>query len=806
MALNRDAAFRLKVNVDGANQISAFSRSLKGLEGTAQLSKTQLGQMNIQINRMAREAGNTTAGIRQHIAALTALRDRVELNSKAYQRLGNDIDRLQAKLRAASAVPAASAGGTSTLQELQALSGRIAAVAATATGLALASRSIIDAGVAAVESERRLRSLSAGFDDFTRVQLTAAQAAQKFGITQTQANQEFAQIYARLRPIGLSLEEITAVYNGFNTAAKLSGTTATEASAAFLQLSQGLGTGVLRGEELNSVFEQTPVVVQAIAKEMNVAVGDIRDLAKEGKITSDIVIEALRSIEVDGADKLNEALKGPAQQIKNLAIAVSDLQVAISDLALPAFVGVVGNLTQKINDAVSITNNLGDAWKYVTRQLGFVAAGFENLINLAKITPPGLVFQFLQGVLPTTRNIVGGLAASQRIAEQQEFIGPKAPEFFGPGGAPSASLPSRPRRPAAGGGGGSKKSAKDEIREISQAELDASRKLNAARVADNQLLEAQAQFELSILELEKQKLGVRAKLRAEGDAANRLLLAEISYAQEVGRAVGESFREQIQKQQELNRVVEDLQIKTGEITKEKAQQLMIDRELEAIIQRFPGLTDEQIIKLRDLITASKEVKDSFKDTFQESLKQYYESLQNFGGQVAGAVQGAFQGLEEQLTSFVTTGKANFRDLANSIIADIARIAIRQAIIKPLLGGLGNLFDLKFANGGVFAQNGIQPFARGGIVDRPTLFPFAKGIGLMGEAGPEAILPLRRGSDGRLGVEANNGGGGVNVTVNVDASGTTAQGDQGRAGQFARAISEAVKNEIVIQKRPGGLLA
>ncbi len=775
MALNRDAAFRLKVNVDGANQISAFSRSLKGLEGTAQLSKTQLGQMNIQINRMAREAGNTTAGIRQHIAALTALRDRVELNSKAYQRLGADIDRLQAKLRAASAVPAGgAAGGGGALAGLQALPGKLAAIAAATAGLVVVTRSIVDTGVAAVESERRLRSLSAGFDDFTQVQFAASEAARKFGITQTEANREFAQIYARLRPIGLTLEDITTVYNGFNTAARLSGTTATEASAAFLQLSQGLGTGVLRGEELNSVFEQTPVVVQAIAKEMGVGVGQIRELAKEGKITSDIVIEALRSIERDGSSKLEEALKGPEQQFRNLNIAVEELKLTAADFALPAIISGVQGLTS----AVKFLND-------IVRSVDW------NLIGSAIAQAGPLI---AGGGLPDMP------PAGQRRITRQQFGPALTPDIVA--GARARDAAGRPRLPAAAVGG-SKKSAKDEIREISQAQLDASRKLNAAQVAENQLLQAQAQFELSILELNNQKLGTRAKLRAEGDAANRLLLAEIDYAKEVGAAVAQRFREQIQSQQDLNRLIEDLQIKTGEITKEKAKQIAIDRELDNIIQRFPALIDEQIFKLRDLITVSKEVKNSFKDTFEESLQQYYDNLQNFGGQVGQAVVGAFQGMEDALVDFVTTGKANFRDLANSIIADIARIAIRQAIIKPLVGAL---FPNLTANamGNVFAQNGIQPFARGGIVDRPTVFPFAKGIGLMGEAGPEAIIPLKRGPDGKLGVAG--GGGSMSIVVNVDAKGTQVEGSQNQGRQLGAAISAAVQQELIKQRRPGGLLA
>ena len=85
-----------------------------------------------------------------------------------------------------------------------------------------------------------------------------------------------------------------------------------------------------------------------------------------------------------------------------------------------------------------------------------------------------------------------------------------------------------------------------------------------------------------------------------------------------------------------------------------------------------------------------------------------------------------------------------------------------------------------------------------------LFPFAKGIGLMGEAGPEAIMPLRRGRDGNLGVAG--GGGTTNVVVNVDAGGTKAQGDAPRGDQLGKALSAAVQAELIKQRRPGGLLA
>ena len=259
--------------------------------------------------------------------------------------------------------------------------------------------------------------------------------------------------------------------------------------------------------------------------------------------------------------------------------------------------------------------------------------------------------------------------------------------------------------------------------------------------------------------------------------------------------------------------------KIGEVKRGKVELTELEKlnaqvnllQLDILAATNPALAEhvrllrERAAALDDTNKKQKEQEDSFGANFAEKIKAYYQSISNFGAQVGDAVVNTFQGLEDQLTNFVTTGKLNFADLANSIIADIARIAIRQAIIAPLLKGVGGIFGITFANGGVFAQNGIQPFARGGIVDKPTLFPFANGTGLMGEAGPEAILPLRRGRDGRLGVAAGGGGGGINVTVNVDAKGTSVQGDGGRSEQLGRVISQAVQAELIKQKRPGGLI-
>ncbi|EMJ3358239.1 phage tail tape measure protein [Salmonella enterica] len=142
------------------------------------------------------------------------------------------------------------------------------------------------------------------------------------------------------------------------------------------------------------------------------------------------------------------------------------------------------------------------------------------------------------------------------------------------------------------------------------------------------------------------------------------------------------------------------------------------------------------------------------------------ALDNFmaqGSNVAGATEqmftSAFNSMGDGLATFVTTGKLNFKSFTASIVSDLAKISARMAMMQAVKG-IGSALGFGVtanATGGVYQSSELSQYS-GSIVNRPTFFAFAKGAGVMGEAGPEAILPLRRGADGKLGVVAAGSGG------------------------------------------------
>jgi len=160
---------------------------------------------------------------------------------------------------------------------------------------------------------------------------------------------------------------------------------------------------------------------------------------------------------------------------------------------------------------------------------------------------------------------------------------------------------------------------------------------------------------------------------------------------------------------------------------------------------------------------------------RNALKSYRDEVADTATQAKDAMLRAFQGMEDALVDFVRTGKLQIRQFVDSVITDLARIVIRQQLIAPLLASL-----TQSAKGNAFSRGQLLAFASGGaftnsLVTEPTLFP----MGLMGEAGPEAILPLKRTKSGDLGVVAE--GAGQTVVNVIEAPGQGGEVSRRREG-------------------------
>jgi hypothetical protein len=264
--------------------------------------------------------------------------------------------------------------------------------------------------------------------------------------------------------------------------------------------------------------------------------------------------------------------------------------------------------------------------------------------------------------------------------------------------------------------------------------------------------------------------------------------------------------------------VDEYNAKIAEVTRGKTELTELEKlnaqvnllQLDILAATNPALAEHvRLLRERagalDAATAKQKTdNESIGAGIKDRLQEYYNSIKDIGGAIGDAVVGSLKGLEDQLTAFVTTGKASFNDLATSIIEDLSRIVIRAAIIKPITEAIGSLFPgFKFANGGIMTGDGPMPlkkYASGGIANSPQLALYGEG------SRPEAFVPLPDGR--RIPVAMQGGGGGsTNVTVNVDASGNASvQGDQAQAKQLGVAVSAAVQAELVKQQRPGGILA
>ncbi|MEE4186852.1 MAG: phage tail tape measure protein [Roseobacter sp.] len=188
--------------------------------------------------------------------------------------------------------------------------------------------------------------------------------------------------------------------------------------------------------------------------------------------------------------------------------------------------------------------------------------------------------------------------------------------------------------------------------------------------------------------------------------------------------------------------------------------------------------------------------------FDSELKRIQSSLVTTGKDVASLERGMGRGLRRAFDGVILDG-VKLSD-ALSTVRDSMITTAYNAAIRPVTNGIGGAIAnsvgglvqniLPFADGAPFSQGRVMPFATGGIVSNTTAFGMRGGMGIMGEAGPEAIMPLARGADGKLGVRGA-GGGGQSIVMNITTPDVQSfRRSQGQiAAQMTRALSRGQRN-------------
>ena len=640
----------------------------------------------------------------------------------------------------------------------------------------------------------RLGLLTKASGTFAASQKVAADAQKAFGLSATEALEGITDITARLAPLGVGVEDIKSTFFGFNTAAKLAGASTIEASNAFRQLAQALGSGRLAGDEFRSISEQIPTLLQPIAEELDVPIGKLKELAAEGKLTSEVVLRSLRKIETDGAASLKALIENdPTQVFKDLSNEAENLSRAVGDLLVPAVIPAVRGLTALTKAAVDFVNSpigktaaiftgVAFAIKGTTVAIGLLSAamatagGVAGVLAIAMNAIPFVALVTAAGALTTAfiklngekqkfNNLInegGEEDVTQALREQAKVVGELARQHDAASGRNKKALKRKLEEAEL-----EAKMLEGRLQTVKSDQLIAEAANNIVKIKTEQTKVDQQNGRLSDIQVKHHKQ-IAAEAKKEMDELNEKnakfqdFIKKQERSRELIQGSIDGNREEIELQHAINDAVE--------IHGEHNRQKITD-----ILTANAGLED-QAKKTKEVTTAAESLKDKF--------KQIGETVRT--------------DLVNNLTDAIM-GAKSFGDAMRGVLDNIKRQLIQLALNKAI-EGIGKALMPKGGGGGFFSGL-FGKRARGGPVS-------AGGAFLVGEKGPEILQMGSKG--GNIIPNSALGGGGDSVTnmvtVNVDASGSSVQGSTTDAQQLGQVIGQAVQAQLIKEKRAGGLLA
>jgi tape measure domain-containing protein len=764
---------------------------------------------NVAINVDSRGAVSKLRQVQQGAQATQrATTDLTTAFSKLQAGATNAFSKLQAG--ATTAFSKLQAGATNAAKSLSGLRGVLASIGATAA----VSKAFGDAQ-ALMLAQKRLSRLTQEYKQFAGAQQEAERLANKFEVSVTDTAGALGSLASRLGAQGRSLNDIVAVYEGLNSALVATGRSSTEAAAASYQLSQALGSGSLTGDELKTISETLPELLNEVAKAAGVSSLQIRELAKDGKLSADLIIQATKQLRdkysqdveanITATQKFQNALSGLSEAVgTELAPAITELLKAGAE-ALKLFGKLPGPMKTIIAAAIGLTAAFVALAPAISTVIGLLTAA-----QLAALVAAGPWIALAAG-------ITAAAVALASYRTESEKIGAKAAA-----GDPAAMSAARGRMVTL-------------EQEIALMKLEGAEKASPRSALGGSFANAKAEFARLKRDVTTGQTAaatptptptptpttgtgtgkgagkgkddaariaeqMQQQLKAANDInfalKNRLAIAQTT------EPVAKRMLEYDVKQNEIAKEYDELKkvaksadelalINANLVIEQRIAQVEYEREInELLIERATLVAN--LVKASSMPTVYNELEEQ--DAALQAILDKYPAIGSAADAAAtlatsgiAAMIDGTKSAEQVFVEFLSSIADALIDTAKQMIAQYIAIGIARMFAgvgapggfapSGPLAAVGNVntdvsgFFSPSANGNAFGANGIIPFAKGGIVNSPTLFPFAKGIGLMGEAGPEAILPLSRGPGGKLGVMASGGGGDVNVVVNVDAKGS-----------------------------------
>jgi len=635
-----------------------------------------------------------------------------------------------------------------------------------------------------------LAGLTTDYGEYQKALGIVEKLSNQFAIPQELITRQFTKLSASVIGAGGTLKDAEEAFVGVAAGIRGTGGGLNDLDAALTATAQVFSKGKVSAEELRQqIGERLPGAFTLFAESLNMTPAELDKALEQGKVSlQDFQAFSAKLFKRFG--KSAEAIvNSPAAAGDRLQVQLSKLSENVGKLLAPigaAFQDVFTNIIKLINGAISALNrlfkiDLSGEVENLTAQIEKQEAAVESARNSRE----------RQQRLRTLQN----LRADLKQATQQRSLYQFRTDKDSPTGLPGADT-------SAGAENKRKK-----IKDITDAELLLYIQIDKALEDRNKL---QAIFLKGTLDTLKAENDLRAGDIGKNEAERQRLQARrqvLDAIQQERDAINEISKRVEEQRINDKQALLDLQIQYGLVNQKKAEELQFDNQIAKLRETFKdSLLKDELEELIERLKAAREVSKSFGGELSQSFANIIKASGDLAQNLGSTLGNAFLGLGDQLADFVTTGKLAFNDFARSVLSDLSKIFIRFAMFEALKAVVpsGSSFAkfLGFANGGIMTANGpldLKRYATGGIANSPQLAMFGEG------STPEAYVPL---PDGRsIPVTMKNGAAGqTNVTVNVDAKGTTTQGDGGRAEALGKAVSQAVQAEIIKQKRPGGLLS